>query len=104
MTKQTERIAKMESILDDAQAKADAFEAALEAFRATREEVEELAAYYEGDLWRRDFEDDEDGKLPADLKRGVLSEDAIYDLLTDYRRLHEDMLDAVEAYLGPDGE
>lgn len=103
-TKQIERITKMEAALDDARAKTDAFEAALEAFRATREEVAELAAYYEGDRWRKDYEDDEEGKLPADLKRGVLSEDAIYDLLCDYRRLHEEMLDVVEAYLGPDAE
>ena len=26
-------------------------------------------------------------KLPADLKRGVISEDGIYNLLTDYQRL-----------------
>ena len=32
---------------------------------------------------------DEEGKLPMDLKRGVLSEDGIYDLLTDYQRLKE---------------
>ena len=102
MTKQTDRITKMEGILDDTRAKTDAFEAALEAFRATLPEVNELAAYYESDTWRKDYEDDEEGKLPANLKRGVLSEDAIYDLLTDYRRLHEEMLDAVEAYLGPD--
>ena len=29
----------------------------------------------------KDFELDEEGKLPADLKRGVLSEDGIYNLL-----------------------
>ena len=37
----------------------------------------------------KDFEADEEGKLPADLKRGVLSEDGIYNLLTDYQRLKE---------------
>lgn len=35
----------------------------------------------------RDFEDDSAGKLPRDLRRGVLSEDAVYDLLTDHDRL-----------------
>lgn len=38
-------------------------------------------------VWREDFEADEDGMLPADLKRGVLSEEGIYNLLTDYQRL-----------------
>jgi len=42
-----------------------------------------LIDYYEGPLWREDFEADEAGKLPKDLKRGVLSEDAVYNLLTD---------------------
>jgi hypothetical protein len=35
----------------------------------------------------KDYEDDEAGKLPEDLKRGVLSEDAVYNLLTDHHEL-----------------
>ena len=31
-----------------------------------------------------DFKDDEAGKLPNDLKRGVLSEDGLYNFLADY--------------------
>lgn len=34
-----------------------------------------------------DFTSDAAGRLPRDLKRGVLSEDAVYDLLTDNNRL-----------------
>ena len=34
-----------------------------------------------------DFEADEQGLLPTGLKRGVLSEDAVWDLLTDNREL-----------------
>ena len=30
--------------------------------------------------WKKDFEDDEKGLLPKELKRGVLSEDGIYNL------------------------
>ena len=60
---------------------------ALEQFEAASPEIEELIAYYESDLWREDFEADEEGILPKDLKRGVLSEDGIYNLLTDYQRL-----------------
>ena len=39
--------------------------------------------------WRKDFEADEAGKLPQDLKRGVLSEDGLWNLLSDYGRLKE---------------
>ena len=40
-----------------------------------------LEAYYTSPAWRTDFEADEAGLLPPDLKRGVLSEDGIYNLL-----------------------
>lgn len=42
-----------------------------------------LEDYYRT-LWREDFEADETGKFPADLPRGVLSEDALYNALTEY--------------------
>ena len=40
-----------------------------------------LSAYLESPEWKTDFRLDEEGKLPKDLKRGVLSEDGIYNLL-----------------------
>ena len=40
-----------------------------------------LSAYLESPEWKTDFRLDEEGKLPKDLKRGVLAEDGIYDLL-----------------------
>lgn len=46
-----------------------------------------LEAYYESPLWRIDFESDEAGQIPDQIKRGVLSEDAIYDVLSEYRDL-----------------
>lgn len=42
-----------------------------------------LTDYYESPLWLEDYAADENGELPADLIRGVLSQDALYDLLTD---------------------
>ena len=41
----------------------------------------ELVRYYESGQWLRDYELDEQGLLPRDLKRGVLSQDGIYNLL-----------------------
>ena len=40
-----------------------------------------LKAYYEGGQWLRDYELDERGILPQTLKRGVLSQDGVYNLL-----------------------
>ena len=54
---------------------------------AIRDDIQTLSEYSEGSLWREDFEADEAGLLPQDLKRGVLSEDAVYDLLTEYDAL-----------------
>ena len=41
-----------------------------------------LAEYYGSDEWKQDFADDEAGLLPKDLKRGVLSEDGIWNVLS----------------------
>lgn len=48
------------------------------------EDYRVLDGYYRSPLWRADFEADEAGKLPVGLVRGVLSEDALYDALTEY--------------------
>ena len=74
-------------------------EEALDAFEGIQEDVKELAAYYEDDDWREDFEADEAGKLPADLKRGVLSEDGIYDVLSGHYALTIRLLDTVSTIL-----
>ena len=42
-----------------------------------------LMEYMDGGQWMEDYLSDERGELPADLKRGVLSEDALYNLLTE---------------------
>ena len=52
-----------------------------------RDAVKKLENYYESDEWKEDYAADEKGLLPKDLKRGVLSEDGLYDLLDRYRSL-----------------
>lgn len=54
-----------------------------------REQLQILLRYYEGGQWLADYRMDEAGCFPADLKRGVLSEDAVYNFLTE---LEEDRL------------
>ena len=48
-----------------------------------REILEVLTRYYEGGQWLSDYQRDERGELPKDLKRGVLSQDGLYDLLCE---------------------
>lgn len=84
---QIRRITHYENILDRAEKAVRGLEAAILEFGAVSDGVRELERYYTGKTWRKDHDDDEAGRLPADLKRGVLSEDAVYDLLGGYDRL-----------------
>lgn len=52
--------------------------------------LEELIAYYESPQWRADYEADEQGAFPPDLKRGVLSQDGVFDFLSDIRELSQE--------------
>ena len=84
-----ERITKMEALFDKSEEVVKRLEAALEDFAEIEHDIAKLEAYYNSQQWRKDFEADEAGKLPKDLKRGVLSEDGIYDLLSDYQCLKD---------------
>ena len=88
---QTERISHMENCLNDSRKAIDSLAHSLEMYRDVHGKLRELSSYYGGEEWRKDFADDEAGRLPADLKRGVLSEDAVYDLLSDNREILDDM-------------
>ena len=48
--------------------------------------AQRLRDYYESGLWLSDYEADEAGKLPEDLRRGVLAQDTLYDLLAEWDR------------------
>lgn len=86
---QIERISQMEQRMERAAAAVMSLSAALDRYEEVQEDISTLKAYYESKTWKQDFADDEAGKLPADLRRGVLSEDGIWNLLTDARELVE---------------
>ena len=85
--KQMERIERMEQNLERVMHAAKGTNDALDENEAVQEALRELEAYYGSDMWKQDFEDDEQGKLPKNLKRGVLSEDAIWNVLEDRESL-----------------
>lgn len=87
--KQIARIRKMERRLDRALAAVKRLSAALDKWEAVQDDIDALDKYYSSGEWRQDFEDDEAGRLPADLKRGVLSEDGIWNLLADCKEVKE---------------
>ena len=80
---QHERIQIMENALDEVTEKISALRQAFADYTGIREKIIQLEQYYTSDLWVKDYEDDEAGKLPKDLKRGVLSQDAIDDMLNE---------------------
>ena len=45
------------------------------------EDLSILLDYYENGQWLLDYRMDEQGLLPSDLKRGILSEDGFYNYL-----------------------
>ena len=86
--KQIARIRQMERRLNRSTAAVKRLEAALDKWEDAQEAIVALEEYYGSDLWKQDLADDEAGRLPADLKRGVLSEDGIWNLLTDVHDLN----------------
>ena len=86
---QIERVRWMEQRFNKALAAIkDGSTASLKAIKA---DIVELSKYYGSELWKQDFAADEAGILPSDLKRGVLSEDGIWNLLSDYREIQKKM-------------
>jgi len=85
--KQIARIRLMERRLNQALAAVKRLDSALEKYEAAQEAIAALSEYYGSDLWKQDFAADEAGLLPEGLKRGVLSEDGIWNLLTDCKEL-----------------
>ena len=52
-----------------------------------RKKIEVLGNYLDNGQWLADYEADERGELPADVKRGVLSQDGLYNLLCEVKGL-----------------
>ena len=76
-----ERITYMEQNLDIAKKALEDFENSLENFMAVQPNIKELSDYYFSSQWMSDYDADSRGEIPQDLKRGVLSEDAAYNLI-----------------------
>ena len=69
-----ERITHMEALFDRA--------------LQTGELPRELLDYYFGGQWLKDYEADQRGELPEGLRRGVLSEDGVWNLITELEVNH----------------
>ena len=86
---QIQRIKYMERQLDQLLAALHAMNKALSTLAKARNAAQALSDYYGSAQWRSDFADDEAGRLPENLKRGVLSEDAIWNALQEYHEIQK---------------
>ena len=84
---QIDRIRYMEQLFDFALEAMKEVPMNQNVYVKTKEAIDILSEYYNSNHWKQDFADDESGFLPKDLKRGVLSEDGIWNLLADWGEL-----------------
>ena len=78
-----DRISQMEDRYDEVTRVLAALEEAVDEYVDFKSELDALKDYMESGQWKEDYAADEAGLVPSDLKRGVLSEDALYNLLHD---------------------
>ena len=79
------RITEMEAAMDKVSKVLDGIHDKLSELKKLTGDIDKLEEYYENE-WRDDFDADERGELPGNLKRGVLTEDALYELLEEVER------------------
>lgn len=70
---------------------------ALQRYMDAQQDLRSLEAYYSSPAWLEDKDAQERGEFPDDLKCGVLSEDAVFDLLTDHKELCVTMAEILAA-------
>ena len=83
------RIREMETSLGECVAATSQLRDALERMEYVREPMIKLFQYYGSESWYEDRE----GDLPEGVRAGVLSEDLVYDAITDLRDTAFQMLE-----------
>lgn len=55
----------------------------LDELEENREDFDKLVEYYYSEQFQKDYDDSNQGKIDSDINQGILTEDAIYDLMGD---------------------
>ena len=82
-----ERISQMEERFDGVARMLGELDEAIGKYIDNKDGLAALKDYLDSGQWKEDYEADEAGLLPKDLKRGVLSQDGLYDLLQEADRI-----------------
>jgi len=80
------RVQKMEGYLDEILKFLENYPCEVKEDKKIQAKWKVLIDYYENGQWLADYECDERGELPKDLKRGVLAEDTIYNLVGELEK------------------
>lgn len=91
---QINRISSYEKIMDEVTLILNDYSE--DKFPVLTECIRKIEAYYTSTEWKEDFEADEAGLLPKDLKRGVLSEDGISDILDRFKEISNPLMTQYE--------
>ncbi|MFO3716172.1 MULTISPECIES: DUF4298 domain-containing protein [Anaerococcus] len=86
-------IVELTKIYEDHKKLTEKLDEALNDFKSHQKELEKLERYYYSEQFRDDYDASNKGEIPSEINQGILTEDAIYDLLGDNYYMAREMLD-----------
>ncbi|MBM0045815.1 DUF4298 domain-containing protein [Anaerococcus sp. DFU013_CI05] len=86
-------INEMTQIYEDHKNLTNKLNQALQEFKDHQKELEKLEKYYYSDKFSNDYDASNKGEIPSEINQGILTEDAIYDLLGDNYYMARELLD-----------
>lgn len=84
-----ERISRMEQYFDILNQTLKCCKESISDDKSLQSMLLDLKDYYENGQWLADYEADERGELPSELKRGILSQDGMYNLLCEAENINK---------------
>lgn len=82
-----DRITKMSLAYERASAAVKKLQEALDDIEAVKSDIAALDRYQRSGKWLKDYEADEKGLIKEGVNRSVLSQDGLYNLLSDYEAI-----------------
>ena len=92
-----ERITKNEERLDKSLDSIKKMAEVLEEFKSNKKNIQLVGKYYGSSNWHKDKKAYENGDIPK-IKAGVLSEDAVWNMLDDVRDIILEMKKIIDDY------
>lgn len=87
MEDRIKNITEMENILNETDSLISEMEILIQKWKKNQSDFALLMNYYGSENWYKDRENDDEGIIPQDLPRGVLSEDAVHNTFGNRREI-----------------